>query len=201
MKLWNLILTVVLGSKCPDQCQCYAGPNEPMCVMLGLTEFPDISQSPDIENFILLGNNITTLPQLANQERILLVSLLTLIPWKMSVSLIHVKATPTKAAKLIKESIDVDSPRFTTRFNRSGLVRREQDWDHFSSCLLKPVKSETYQPSKCKYLARHCFINSVRQLSQVLFLSLDYFFLREIAGWYRLSFFLSVALKTRATLK
>ena len=72
MKLWNLLLTVVLGSKCPDQCQCYAGPNEPMCVMLGLTEFPDISQSPDIENFILLGNNITTLPQLANQERILL---------------------------------------------------------------------------------------------------------------------------------
>ena len=68
MKLWTLMATVVLGSKCPEPCVCYNGPNEPMCVMLGLTEFLDISQSPDIENFILLGNNITTLPQLANQE-------------------------------------------------------------------------------------------------------------------------------------
>ena len=48
--------------------------------MLGLTEFPDISQSPDIENFILLGNNITTLPQLANQERILLTIVSLLLP-------------------------------------------------------------------------------------------------------------------------
>ena len=68
MKLWTLMATVVLGSKCPEPCVCYNGPNEPMCVMMSLTEFPDISQSPDIENFILLGNNITTLPQLANQE-------------------------------------------------------------------------------------------------------------------------------------
>ena len=38
-------------------------------LLKGLKTFPDISKSPDIEDFMLVNNEITSLPRLANQER------------------------------------------------------------------------------------------------------------------------------------
>ena len=45
------------------------GPAVRESLLKGLKTFPDISKSPDIEDFMLVNNEITSLPRLANQER------------------------------------------------------------------------------------------------------------------------------------
>ena len=54
---------------CPTSCDCTNENKVVICAFKGLKSFPDISKSPDIEDFMLVNNEITSLPRLANQER------------------------------------------------------------------------------------------------------------------------------------
>ena len=65
MKFLAFLIGWVFGEKCPTGCEC---PNNVMAVCYGnsATEFPDISRSPDIEEFILVENAIGELPRLSH---------------------------------------------------------------------------------------------------------------------------------------
>jgi len=55
----------ILGSECPTGCDCQS--DMAICYSdIKLTQFPDISRSPDIEELILVENEITNLPRLAH---------------------------------------------------------------------------------------------------------------------------------------
>lgn len=62
-----LASAVAAAGSCPDMCDCTNENKVVICAFKGLTTFPDISKSPDIEDFMLVNNKITSLPRLANQ--------------------------------------------------------------------------------------------------------------------------------------
>ena len=70
MKALNLFLYSlggILASECPAGCDCVSNNIMAICISATkLTEFPDISRSPDIEEFLLVENAITNLPRLAH---------------------------------------------------------------------------------------------------------------------------------------
>ena len=74
MKISKILSYVMLGAarvrgtECPAACDCYEGNKIVICAYKGLEMFPDISQSPDIEEFVLVNNQIPSLARLANQE-------------------------------------------------------------------------------------------------------------------------------------
>ena len=61
--------TAYAAGSCPTSCDCTNENKVVICAFKGLKSFPDISKSPDIEDFMLVNNEITSLPRLANQER------------------------------------------------------------------------------------------------------------------------------------
>ena len=68
LKILSAALGVIRATECPTSCNCYESNKIVICAYKGLKLFPDISKSPDIEEFVLVNNQIPSLARLANQE-------------------------------------------------------------------------------------------------------------------------------------
>ena len=64
----GILAAAYAAGSCPNTCDCTNENKVVICAFKGLKSFPDISKSPDIEDFMLVNNEITSLPRLANQE-------------------------------------------------------------------------------------------------------------------------------------